>query len=347
MAVRPDPSRFEDLYRSHRGAVYGALLRELRNPEDAEDATQTAFLQAFGAYERGSRPERPRAWLLTIAENLRRRRFRSDRRAAEVPLDEALVAAPARDGRVEDLREALDALPLNQRAALVLREVAGLSYAEIARHLSLSVNAVQMLLFRARRSLREQLATSSRGAGALVPGWLVNLITKAERLAPLRVGGVAAVAAAAAIAVTGAESAAPPAVGERHPSTSPRVQATGPAAPDESVPRLTRRRQVTTKPGRRPEAAVVDAAPAVTDPGATAPAAGAQPVAPAPGAVPAVPLPLPEPELPKLAVPVPTPAPPPVPVPVMPPALPPLPPELPQAIEGALAPQLDGVLAGR
>ena len=230
MPVRPDPSRFEDLYRSHRGAVYGALLRELRSPEDAEDATQTAFLQAFGAYERGSRPERPRAWLLTIADNLRKRRFRSDRHAAELSIDEELLGARPVDPRVDDLREALDTLPLNQRAALVLREVAGLSYAEIGRHLSVSVNAVQMLIFRARRALREELTTTSRRAGALVPGWLTNLIPKAERLTALRVGGVAAVAAAAAVAVTGAESAAPPGVGER--LLPPRqVRAIPPAAP--------------------------------------------------------------------------------------------------------------------
>ena len=336
MAVRPDPSRFEDLYRSHRGAVYGALLRELRNPEDAEDATQAAFLQAFGAYERGSRPERPRAWLLTIADNLRRRRFRSDRRAAEVPLDESLVAAPTSDARVDDLREALATLPLNQRAALVLREVAGLSYAEIARQLSVSVNAVQMLLHRARRSLREQLATSSRSAGALAPGWLVNLLAKAERLAPLRVGGVAAVAAAAAVAVTGAESAAPPGVGERHLSPSPQVHATAPATPTFSVPRLARQGEVTTKPARRGEATIVAAAPAATAPGAVV-----GPAAPTQSAVPAVPVPVPTAELPELALPAPSPLP--VPVPV----LPPLPPELPQEIEGALVPQLDGVLAGR
>ena len=335
MAVRPDPSRFEDLYRSHRGAVYGALLRELRSPEDAEDATQTAFLQAFGAYERGSRPERPRAWLLTIADNLRRRRFRSDRFAAEVPLDEALVAAPTSDARVDGLREALDGLPFNQRAALVLREVAGLSYAEIARHLSVSVNAVQMLLVRARRSLREQLATSSRGAGALVPGWLVNLLAKAERFAPLRVGGVAAVAAAAAVAVTGAESAAPPGLGERHLPPSPQVHASGPAAPNLSVPRLARQPEVTTKPVSLGEATIVadeSAEPAAT-PAAKPPGSVAEPAAPAaPGSLPAVPVLVPTPELPKLAVPSPSPLPVPVPpvlVPAPAPALPPLPPVLP------------------
>lgn len=335
MAVRPDPSRFEDLYRSHRGAVYGSLLRELRSPEDAEDATQTAFLQAFGAYERGRRPERPRAWLLTIADNLRRRRFRSDRRAAEVPLDETLVGARPRDDRVDDLHEALHALPLNQRAALVLREVAGLSYAEIARQLSVSVGAVQMLIFRARRALREDLATSSRRAGALVPGWLANLIPKAERFATLRVGGAAAVAAAAAVAVTGAESASSPAVGERHLPARQQVQATPAGVPDIGSPLTPKRGLRQSKAGR--ETAIVETAPPSASPPTTAPAAdgSAQPLMPPllPVAVTA-----PTPEPPELVVPVPVPAPPALPLPPIP---------LPNELEGALNPQLDGVLAGR
>ena len=338
MAARPDPTRFEELYRNNRGAVYRALLRELRSPEDAEDATQTAFLQAFGAYERGSRPERPRAWLLTIADNLRRRRVRSERRAAEVPLDETLVGTRSGDARVDDLHEALGALPINQRAALVLREVAGLSYAEIARHLSVSVNAVQMLIFRARRSLREELATSSRSAGALVPAWLANLIPKAERLAGLRIGGVAAVAAAAAVAVTGAESAAPPGVGERHLPPPGQVYATAPAV-SPLVARPVPRHQVAARPMRRLTTSTLEAAPAASVPPdgptvADAAAPSERPLLPVPASVT-------KPELPKLTVPAP--------VPVPGPPLPPLPTELPKAseLEGALVPQLDGVLAGR
>jgi RNA polymerase sigma-70 factor, ECF subfamily len=337
MAIRPDPSRFEDLYRSHRGAVYGSLLRELRSPEDAEDATQSAFLQAFGAYERGSRPERPRAWLLTIAHNLRRRRFRSDRRAAEVPLDETLVGARPRDDRVDDLREALHTLPLNQRAALVLREVAGLSYAEIARQLSVSVGAVQMLIFRARRALREELATPSRRAGALVPGWLANLIPKAERFASLRTGGVAAIAAAAAVAVSGAESASPPAGGERHLPTRHQVQETPAAVPDATRSPLTPERGVRQSNDDRASVIVETASPPPTSPPATASAAdgSAQPLKP-----PLLPAPVstPTPEPPELVVPVPVPTP-----PVLP--LPPIP--LPKELEGTQDPQLDDVLAGR
>jgi RNA polymerase sigma factor (sigma-70 family) len=73
--VDPDRS-FERIYRRHRREVYGSVLRDVRDPDEAEDVTQAAFLNAFRALRRGDRPEKPRAWLLTIARNVVRRRAR-------------------------------------------------------------------------------------------------------------------------------------------------------------------------------------------------------------------------------------------------------------------------------
>src|SRR4029453_17534367 len=85
--VDPDRS-FERIYRRHRREVYGSVLRDVRNPEEAEDVTQAAFLNAFGAMRRGDRPEKPKAWLLTIARNVVRRRARlRAERPQEVELD--------------------------------------------------------------------------------------------------------------------------------------------------------------------------------------------------------------------------------------------------------------------
>jgi RNA polymerase sigma factor (sigma-70 family) len=151
---------FERLYRRHVHDVYRYVLAVLRNQADAEDATQATFLSAFRAFTRGEVPEKPRNWLLKIAHNECRQRFRAAaRRPREVEWDER-TPAPALDETVptaDEIRRALAHLSLNQRSALVMRELEGRSYAEIGEILDLTVSAVETVLFRARRALREQL----------------------------------------------------------------------------------------------------------------------------------------------------------------------------------------------
>src|SRR5438477_11716076 len=80
---------FERLYRRHVADVYHYALAVLRNPADAEDVTQTTFLNALRAYERGERPKAEQNWLIAIAHNVCRQRFRQSlRRPREVSLDE-------------------------------------------------------------------------------------------------------------------------------------------------------------------------------------------------------------------------------------------------------------------
>jgi RNA polymerase sigma-70 factor, ECF subfamily len=152
---------FEKLYQGHVHAVYRYSLAVLHNEADAEDVTQTTFLSAYRAFQRGDRPHRPHNWLIKIAHNVCRQRFRdSSRRPQEVEFDESLAAAAPEDSDVPsggEIRRALGFLAFNQRAALVMRELEGRSYAEIAQILDLSVGAVETLIFRARRALREQL----------------------------------------------------------------------------------------------------------------------------------------------------------------------------------------------
>lgn len=160
---RPDRT-LERLYKKHAGDVYRYALVVLRNPADAEDVTQTTFMNAYRAIERGERPRAPQNWLIAIAHNVCRQRFRqSQRRPNEVELNESRAEALEHDEDVvsaDDLRRALGHLAFNQRAALVMRELEGRSYQEIAEILGLSVSAVETLIFRARRSLREQLEES-------------------------------------------------------------------------------------------------------------------------------------------------------------------------------------------
>lgn len=161
--LRPDRS-FERLYRRHVGDVYRYSLAMLRNPSDAEDVTQTTFLNAYRVYRRGERPRAARNWLIAIAHNVCRQRFRElRRRAGEVSLEESPAVSLGRDDdlpRAEGLRRALGHLGFNQRAALVMRELEGRSYSEIGQMLGVSTSAVETLIFRARRALREQLEES-------------------------------------------------------------------------------------------------------------------------------------------------------------------------------------------
>jgi RNA polymerase sigma factor (sigma-70 family) len=166
MATVLAPSRanraFERLYRRYVADVYRYVLAVLQNEADAEDATQTAFLHAYRAYERGERAEKPLNWLIAIAHNVCRQRFReSARRPRLVELEEDNLASRQVDEeeapRAEEIRRALGFLAFNQRAALVMRELQGRSYDEIGRILGLSTSAVETLLFRARRAMREQL----------------------------------------------------------------------------------------------------------------------------------------------------------------------------------------------
>src|SRR5205814_4765039 len=165
LAQRPRSDRaFERMYQRHVGDVYRYALAVMRNPADAEDVTQTTFLNAYRSFvEKGKRPDKPEKWLIAIAHNVCRQRFRqSARRPSEVAFEDdiadTIVDEETPSG--EDIRRALGHLAFNQRAALVMRELEGRSYAEIAEILELSPSAVETVIFRARRALREQLETT-------------------------------------------------------------------------------------------------------------------------------------------------------------------------------------------
>src|SRR5436853_7491434 len=165
LAQRPRSDRaFERMYRRHVGDVYRYALAVMRNPADAEDVTQTTFLNAYRSYvEKGNRPEKPQNWLIAIAHNVGRQRFRqSARRPSEVAFEDDIADTIVDDDLPtgDDIRRALSHLAFNQRAALVMRELEGRTYAEIAEILEISTSAVETLIFRARRALREQLEES-------------------------------------------------------------------------------------------------------------------------------------------------------------------------------------------
>src|SRR5918912_2033627 len=148
---------FESFYREHVAEVYQNALAVLTNPADAEDVTQQTFLNAYRAFQNGERPHTPHNWLIKIAHNVCRMRWRqSSRRPQEVPLENVPEPAHVDDEKpsLDEVLRALARLPFNQRAAIVMRELEDRSYAEIAEVLGVTVPAVEALLFRARTTLR-------------------------------------------------------------------------------------------------------------------------------------------------------------------------------------------------
>jgi RNA polymerase sigma-70 factor (ECF subfamily) len=148
---------FEELVRRHRTRVYRVAVRMLASPADAEDAAQDAFLQCWSALP-GFRAESSfPTWLVQIVINRCLNMLRS--RRAE-PLEERHEARAVRltevvEARAElkALQVALGGLPPEQRAPLVLRELEGLSYEEIASVLEVTVSAVKGRIHRARLGL--------------------------------------------------------------------------------------------------------------------------------------------------------------------------------------------------
>jgi RNA polymerase sigma factor (sigma-70 family) len=206
-----DPA-FEQLYRTHAREVYQYALALLTNPADAEDATQTTFLNAYRAFQRGERPNKPHNWLIAITHNVCRMRWRqAGSRPREVAFDEAPepVALEHERPNLDEVLAALARLTFNQRSALVMRELEGRSYQEIAGVLDLSVGAVEALLFRARRRLQLDRKALGVLSTAPLPGSLTSFLGAGGGAVA---GGGATVGAgvvlkAAAVVVAGAVTA--------------------------------------------------------------------------------------------------------------------------------------------
>jgi RNA polymerase sigma factor (sigma-70 family) len=157
-----------DLFEEYSRRIYTYCLRQLRSPEEAEDAVQATYLSACRHLMRGFEPNTAQAWLLKVAENECLTRLRSQSRRAhlesghDVEMIEETVAARDHQGdELFGIEDALAGLPEQQRRAILLREWQGLSYREVAAELDISQSAVETLIFRARRSLAAALETTT------------------------------------------------------------------------------------------------------------------------------------------------------------------------------------------
>jgi RNA polymerase sigma factor (sigma-70 family) len=156
-AARGDAAAFAAVYERHHQALYRYCRSILRNDEDAQDALQSTMARAFAALQDESRDFELRPWLFRIAHNEAISIVR--RRPASTELDDVPDGSGDLEDQVTDreqlrmLRLDLADLPERQRAALVLRELNGLSHAEIGVVLELTPSSVKQSIFEARSAL--------------------------------------------------------------------------------------------------------------------------------------------------------------------------------------------------
>src|SRR5436190_19501207 len=179
---RGDAAAFELLVAERSGEIYGLLYRLTENAEDARDLTQETFLRAFQNISHFRGDADLRTWIYRIAINQARNRWRwwrRRRRDATVSLDaplgerEQTIATRLEDPNARDpeqdalarerehqLREALKELRNAYREAVVLRDIEGLTYEEIAATLQINIGTVKSRLARGRLELRRKLESS-------------------------------------------------------------------------------------------------------------------------------------------------------------------------------------------
>jgi RNA polymerase sigma-70 factor (ECF subfamily) len=166
------------LVTDHQRMVYQLALHLLGDPQEAQDLTQEVFLKVFRTLPQFRGQAALRTWIYRIVVNQasnRQRWWRRRKKSQQVALDDYTVAhgelPEARNFAMPDrvlqqhetserVWQALDALPFDQRAVIVLREIDGLSYEEIATSLNVAVGTVKSRLARARESLRLRLMHS-------------------------------------------------------------------------------------------------------------------------------------------------------------------------------------------
>src|ERR687886_784513 len=176
-SLRGDGDAFAALFDRHAPRVYALAYQLLGDRAEAEDITQEAFLQALSALPTLRQPDAFGGWVARIATNASLSTLRRRGRLPQAELSEAVAAtypdparwtSPEAMGLATEERHSvhvtLKRLAPSHRAALAMREIAGLSYAEIARALGTTAGGVEALLFRARARFRDEYHKVALGA---------------------------------------------------------------------------------------------------------------------------------------------------------------------------------------
>lgn len=173
---------FERLAEQVFPSVFGTALRLTRSREDAEDLAQEAIVRAYDAFERFDGTNF-KAWILRIVTNLYINRYRQRQRGPQMASleDENIYEPMAEEGTIPDrilfdnlvgaeVEEALRNVPDDFRTAVILSDIEGMSYQEIADATDVPIGTVRSRLARGRALLRKQLEAFARKEGILKEG---------------------------------------------------------------------------------------------------------------------------------------------------------------------------------
>lgn len=164
---RGDDGAVREMYRAYGNLVYAVAFRALGRRELAEEATQQTFVRAWQAADRIDVLRDPAPWLATIAKNtaidVHRRESRRETRAIDnVAADDPALVSISPDlaalDAVWQVRQAIDALPADERAVVQLQYMSGMTHREIAATLGLAIGTVKSRLHRAHGKLANLLS---------------------------------------------------------------------------------------------------------------------------------------------------------------------------------------------